>query len=98
MIQTNYGHSAATSGTNNNIKNKVNLKLKVTDLRSCGHHDQSPGYLAFYRAADSELTLGEIGRYRHQLWGVGYFKNTKNLFIHIARIPIGDSPRDIPTF
>ena len=27
-----------------------------------------------------------------------YFKNTKNLFIHIARIPIGDSPRDIPTF
>ena len=26
------------------------------------------------------------------------FKNTKNLFIHIARIPIGDSPRDIPTF
>ena len=29
---------------------------------------------------------------------VSYFKNTKNLFIHIARIPIGDSPRDIPTF
>ena len=27
-----------------------------------------------------------------------YFKNTKNLFIHIASIPIGDSPRDIPTF
>ena len=27
-----------------------------------------------------------------------HFKNTKNLFIHIARIPIGDSPRDIPTF
>ena len=26
------------------------------------------------------------------------FKNTKNLFIHIALIPIGDSPRDIPTF
>ena len=52
--------------------NKVNLKLKVTDLRSCGHHDQSPSYLAFYRAADSELTLGEIGRYRHQRQGVGY--------------------------
>ena len=29
-------------------------------------------YLAFYRAADSELTLGEIGRYRHQYQGVGY--------------------------
>ena len=29
-------------------------------------------YLAFYRAADSELTLGEIGRYRHQHQGVGY--------------------------
>ena len=27
-----------------------------------------------------------------------FFKNTKNLFFHIARIPIGDSPRDIPTF
>ena len=26
------------------------------------------------------------------------FKNTKNLFIHIALIPIGDSPRDITTF
>ena len=26
------------------------------------------------------------------------FKNTKNLFIHIALIPIGDSPQDIPTF
>ena len=25
-----------------------------------------------------------------------YFKNTKNLFIHIARIPIGDSPRVHP--
>ena len=27
-----------------------------------------------------------------------HFKNTKNLFIHIALIPIGDSPRDITTF
>ena len=27
---------------------------------------------------------------------VHYFKNTKNLFIHIARIPIGDSPRVHP--
>ena len=26
-----------------------------------------------------------------------YFKNTKNLFIHIARIPIGDSPRVHPS-
>ena len=52
--------------------NKVNLKLKVTELRSCGHHDQSLSYLDFYRAADSELTPGEIGRYRHQLQGVGY--------------------------
>ena len=25
-----------------------------------------------------------------------YFKNTVNLFIHIARIPIGDSPRVHP--
>ena len=25
-----------------------------------------------------------------------FFKNTKNLFIHIARIPIGDSPRVHP--
>ena len=25
-----------------------------------------------------------------------YFKNTKNLFIHIARVPIGDSPRVHP--
>ena len=52
--------------------NKVNLKLKVTELRSCGHYDQSPSYLAFYRAADSELTLGDLGRYKHQLHGVGY--------------------------
>ena len=29
---------------------------------------------------------------------ITYFKNTKNLFIHIALIPIGDSPRDITTF
>ena len=29
---------------------------------------------------------------------IEFFKNTKNLFIHIALIPIGDSPRDIPTF
>ena len=27
------------------------------------------------------------------LWIISYFKNTKNLFIHIARIPICDSPR-----
>ena len=27
---------------------------------------------------------------------ITYFKNTKNLFIHIARIPIGDSPRIHP--
>ena len=27
-----------------------------------------------------------------------YFKNTKNLFIHIALIPEGDNPRVIPTF
>ena len=27
---------------------------------------------------------------------IRYFKNTKNLFIHIARIPIGDYPRVHP--
>ena len=35
-------------------------------------HDQSPSYLAFYRAAVSKLTLRGRGRYKHQLQGVGY--------------------------
>ena len=30
------------------------------------------------------------------LWIISYFKNTKNLFIHIALIPEGDNPRVNP--
>ena len=40
------------------------------------------------RQPNKEMKIGELRNI--------YFKNTKNLFIHVARIPIGDSPRVHP--
>ena len=57
----------------------------------------------FARAGFSAAVAAQVGLTRRPSSRTSYqlkwsFKNTKNLFIHIARIPIGDSPRDIPTF